>query len=167
MAEELAPGSASDLPSGELLLETLKESIQEVFAMMMIPIDDAPEGASKGSDPQASEQGEYEVSVDFEGSGCGSVVLRCTDRGARDIARGLLMLEAEDTLEESDIYDALAECANLVTGTLKTKVLDPVAEFAMGVPRTEGPLPEGREKHEGALAYRLSTGSISAEVWLG
>ena len=167
-----------DFPSADLLLETLKTSIEDTFSAMLIHFSEAAhqvrpseENHVKGcsaDEEQHPLEIEYESSVKFEGALNGAVVLRFSAHGAQDVARGLLMLEEGDALELEDICDALGECANLVSGALKNKVLDPVSQFTMSVPTTCGPLASGEstQGHGSTLAYHLTRGQLTAEVWL-
>ncbi|MCP3994099.1 MAG: chemotaxis protein CheX [bacterium] len=107
-----------------------------------------------------------EATVEFSGDCKGAVVLRCTADGAVDIARGLLMLADREPVELADIEDALGECANLMGGSLKTKVLDPVGEFSLGIPNTETQVSRDGQQYHGSLVYQLSEGHAVVEVWL-
>jgi CheY-specific phosphatase CheX len=92
------------------------------------------------------------------------VVLRCSVDSADSIARGLLMMDDSEVLELAAVTDALGECANMLAGSLKTKALDPVGSFQLGLPDFSDPGPG--EEMEGALVYRVAQGVMSVEVWL-
>lgn len=107
-----------------------------------------------------------EAIVEFRGVIEGHVVLRCTAEGAMNLARGLLMLDDGDTsLSVEEINDALKECANMVTGHVKTKVLDPLGACEMSIPFM-GSVPTGpADAGDGSLLYRLHEGMLSVEIW--
>ena len=156
---------SSTLPSRDDLLATLKEAIDAVFSSMFISIRE--ESSGSGRMPSTDPTVDIEVSVDFTGALNGCVVLRCSGQGAEDIARGLLMMEEGDVLELEDVKDALGECGNMVTGHVKSKALDPISNFAMGIPLVRGP-GEGltEPRNEGSLVYKLTRGVMSAELWV-
>jgi len=164
----------SNLPSESELLETLRECVQEVFAMMMATIDEAVVHASddtsvaveNASGEIETEATDVEAVVSFHGQIDGFVVLRCSALGAVDVARTLLMMEDGETLQLEEITDALGECVNMIAGSLKTKALDPVADFQLGLP-TAGRGPKNDAEYRcGSLAYKLSEGLFAAELWL-
>ena len=100
--------------------------------------------------------------VDFTGELNGTVAVRCTAEGAMDLARGLLMPEEGETVALEEIEDALGECANLLAGALKTKALDPVGSFKLGLPyKLDNWGNDGR-----AVAYNLTKGAVSVEIRL-
>ena len=163
----------SNLPSEDELLETLRECVQEVFAMMMATIDEAVVHSSDEKSVAENAAGEIETEatdveavVSFHGQIDGFVVLRCTALGAVDVARTLLMMEDGETLQLEEITDALGECVNMIAGSLKTKALDPVADFQLGLP-TAARVPKNEAEYRcGSLAYKLSEGLFAAELWL-
>ncbi|MFT5287430.1 MAG: CheY-specific phosphatase CheX [Planctomycetota bacterium] len=166
------------LPTEGQLLDTLKTSIEDTFAAMLINFrslagQESSRDEGLGRTPEMAENPtpsdvEYASTVRFDGALNGAIVLRFTSNGAQDIARGLLMLDDGDTLELEDICDALGECANLVSGALKTKALDPVSQFTMSCPITSGPTAtsESADREGSTLAYHLTRGQLTAEVWL-
>jgi CheY-specific phosphatase CheX len=162
----------------ERLLDTLHTCVDEVFALMVCSFNEAAikqvDAADVQSDdairfreqdgPAKSVEVEEQVTIRFNGDANGCVVLRCSLEGADNIARGLLMLEEGGFLELSAIRDALGECANMLAGSLKTKALDPVGSFKLGLPSFSDPMHAGNM--EGALVYRVAEGVMSVEVWL-
>lgn len=179
MSSELPVEVSAEIPSESELLETLKESVKEVFDSMVITFTEAIHDRVAradaapiltvetpcGSRVQATVA--YESSVEFHGPLAGQVVLSFTAKGAADVAASLLMAGEDETLADEEVADALGECANLVTGVLKTKALDPVATFTVGVPTIVTPVPSNeREVRSGSLAYKLSQGLMSVEIWL-
>ncbi|MSR63053.1 MAG: chemotaxis protein CheX [Planctomycetes bacterium] len=116
-----------------------------------------------GSSPQSIAV-HKQVVIGFDGDAKGQVVLRCSLETADSITRGLLMMDESEVIELSAINDALGECANMLAGSLKTKALDPVGKFQLGLPDFSEPKPQG--DMEGALVYRVAEGVMSVEVWL-
>jgi CheY-specific phosphatase CheX len=159
----------------ETLMKTLQTCVDEVFALMVCSFQ---EGLERVEVVAPREQGRLrlrgqaheavdvakQVSIGFEGDASGRVVLRCSDETAERIARGLLMMDESEALELEAVTDALGECANMLAGSLKTKALDPVGRFQLGLPDFSAPRPNGAM--EGALVYRVAQGVMSVEVWL-
>lgn len=171
----MVPNTDSCLPEGVDLVEILKDSVQEVFTMMVSNFHEtavvSPETENEVQVRDDSGKPERvsldtEASVEFHGEINGCVALRCSAAGAMDIARGFLMTDDGETLEVEEVTDALAECANMVTGVLKTKGLDPHGEFEMGLPQVSQPTADHSGEHRGILAYRLAEGLISVEIWI-
>jgi len=126
--------------SVEVILDQMKEAVEEVFSTMLDTVAELVErGDCTHSNPQnAGSEVEQtpvaiEAVVDFIGDPTGSVILRATAQGALDIARKLLMAEDDEAIDLEEVQDALGECANMVTGALKTRVLDPEGQFDLSI----------------------------------
>lgn len=151
----------------EELLAHLEKAVQEVFGTMLSSVCElvgctrTPPGENE-SVPNVA----LEAVVGFHGPANGAVILRCTHEGAYDIARGLLMLGAGDTVEIAEVRDALGECANMVTGALKTRALDPHGDFRISLPRIDSKVDVGMPVACGRLVYRLAQGCAAIEIWL-
>jgi len=161
----------------ETLMKTLQSCVDEVFSMMVSSFKEAAvksvevvpprdETKIRFREDKATEAVDVDkqVSIGFEGDASGRVVLRCSVDSADSIARGLLMMDDSEVLELAAVTDALGECANMLAGSLKTKALDPVGSFHLGLPDFSDPRPNG--EMEGALVYRVAQGVMSVEVWL-
>lgn len=163
----------------EELVQTLRVCVDAVFATMVTSFKAAAvknveslqprqEGAIRfrddGADPCSKEVHE-QVEISFSGeSARGRVVLRCSVESADSIARGLLMMEESEALDPSVVRDALGECANMLAGSLKTKALDSIGTFKLGLPDFSYSAPAG--EIEGELVYQVAEGVMSVEVWL-
>lgn len=159
------------------LLQTLQTCVDEVFSLMVTSFESATMKSLEVVNPRHAEEIRFhedsspqsvavhkQVVIGFDGDAKGQVVLRCSLETADSITRGLLMMDENDELELSAINDALGECANMLAGSLKTKALDPVGNFQLGLPDFSDPNPQG--EIEGALVYRVAKGIMSVEVWL-
>jgi len=157
--------------SSERILDQMKESVEEVFSTMLDTVAKLVErgdckhvnGEDNIEDVSAVD---IEAVVDFAGEPNGAVILRATAQGALDIARKLLMMEDHETVDLEEIQDALGECANMVTGSLKTRVLDPGGTFNLSVPRIATRVDIEHQHPTGALVFELSEGAVSVEIWL-
>ena len=147
------------------LLGHLEHAVDKVFTTMLSTVcelvDDPSHPAVHGLANVA-----IEAVVEFEGPARGAVVLRCSPEGAADIARGLLMLGEGDAIELAEVRDALGKCANMVTGALKTRALDPHGNFRLTVPQIDTRVEVSAPHHGGRLVYKLSQGSAAIEIWL-
>jgi hypothetical protein len=161
----------------ETLMKTLQSCVDEVFGMMVSSFKEAAVRSVEIVPPRDESRISFrdqadtetidvakQVSIGFKGDAAGRVVLRCSLDSADSIARGLLMLDDSEVLELAAVTDALGECANMLAGSLKTKALDSVGTFQLGLPDFSDPRPNG--EMEGALVYRVAQGVMSVEVWL-
>ncbi len=152
------------------LLEILHESADEVFSTMIglvgVLLDQTLEGESISLTESSAEEIVYEAVVGFSGLRTGAVILKAGHGGALDIARGLLMLAEDEEVEAEEIEDALGECANMLSGSLKRKALDPTGGFHLGTPQIGQTVAVEHDTQLGGLVYELSQGCISVEVWM-
>ncbi len=148
------------------ILDHVKESVEEVFGTMLNTIATMVErsGSSGGNDE--APKVDIEAVVEFTGTPNGAVLLRATADGATDIARKLLMMEDDEAIDLEEIEDALGECANMVTGSLKTRVLDPRGSFVLGTPTIATKIHVDHEHRTGRLVFELAEGNVAVEVWL-
>lgn len=160
------------------LLDTLKECVDEVFSTMVMSFKEHAVKPLQAVTPRDQEaikfkdegQADTVVAVDkqvvigFDGDARGQVILRCSLDGASSIARGLLMMDENEALDTEMVHDALGECANMLAGSLKTRVLDPAGHFQLGLPTFQ--VPTFGAELDGALVYRVAQGVMSLEIWL-
>lgn len=151
----------------EELLAHLEQAVDEVFGTMLSNVCELVGCTRTPADgkPEAHNFA-LEAVVGFSGPAKGAVILRCTHEGAYDIARGLLMLGAGDTVEIAEVRDALGECANMVTGALKTRALDPHGDFRISLPRIDTKVDVGMPVACGQIVYRLAQGCAAVEIWI-
>ena len=174
-------GSALRLVEDEDLVEALQNADQEVFETMVFTACDPATVDESGLDPGVHVDGhhvdsgtgeaqftqfEIDAEVGFTGELNGRVLLRCSAEGAMDIARGLLMLGDADAIDIAEAADALGECANMVTGVVKTRMLDPIGHFDLSIPKINSNPQLSGKARAGTLAYKLKQGIIAVEVWV-
>lgn len=177
IAEGLKAGTLSACQ--EELLTHLEDAAREVFKMMQTTMcelvstssEAAPEPPPAPPAPlSAGAHGTHDVAieaiVEFSGMAHGAVLLRCTHAGATDIARGLLMLGAEEAVELAEVRDALGECANMVTGVLKRRALDPHGDFRLSLPKIGTHVGGEMPTRVGTLVFKLAEGCTGIEIWL-
>lgn len=160
--------------SSEQILDHVKASVEDVFQTMLNTVaelvergecrngeENAPVEADESTMPVA-----IEALVSFHGSLNGSVILRASTSGAADITRKLLMMDDDEIAELEEIKDAMGECANMVTGALKTRALDPSGNFELTIPVIDTKVQIEHEHPAGRLAFKLADGGVAVEVWL-
>lgn len=160
------------------LLLVLQTCVDEVFDKMIGSVGGAtvtrveypnPSGvrAAAGSMAAGTSRPEAvykQVVVGFSGAATGRVVISCSLDSVDTIARGLLMMDDTEVHDLDAVHDALGECANMLAGALKTKALDPLGDFQLGLPQFIEP--EAESIVDGALVYRVESGVMSVELWL-
>jgi len=109
---------------------SLWESASEAFeTTIMLPIEEAGE-------PE-NEMGTSESligSITFTGNLQGVVNVYCHHNVGLKIAKSMLMAEEDETLDDSEVLDAIGEVVNLVIGGLKSRIQDSVKEFDISIP---------------------------------
>lgn len=174
-------GSALRLVDEADLVEALQAAVQEVFETMVFTVCESASVDDSELDPEVHVPGHHvddgsgkaeftrfdiDAEVGFTGELNGRVLLRCSAEGAMDIARGLLMLDDAEAINVAEAADALGECANMVTGVVKTRMLDPLGHFDLTVPKINSNPELSGKARAGTLAYKLKQGIIAVEVWL-
>jgi CheY-specific phosphatase CheX len=158
--------------SQDTILEEMKAAVEDVFSTMLDTVAVLIERGQchrdhpGHDDPEGSLKVDVEATVDFFGEPSGSVILRATADGAVDIARKLLMMEDDETVDLEEVQDALGECANMVTGALKTRALDPEGSFELSTPRIATRVVVEHEHPGGRLVFELAEGAVAIEIWL-
>ncbi len=160
--------------STDKILDHVKCSVEEVFETMLNTVAvlvDRGECEHTNDAIQAEEDAftapvAIEALVSFHGSINGSVILRASTRGAADITRRMLMMDEDEIAEIEEIRDAMGECANMVTGALKTRALDPAGCFELTIPVIDTKVNVEYENPAGRLAFKLADGGVAVEVWL-
>lgn len=162
------------IPPREELIKTLGSCVDSVFEMMVSSFEDntlkrideyqdSHDGKPmiEGLDEAAlNELNQKRVVLDITGDATGYMTLHCSPEGAASIARGLLMMEADERLELEDVCDALGECANMLAGALKSQALDPIGDFHLSTPRFDC----DSRHDEDPLVYQVSKGLMSLEI---
>jgi len=97
--------------------EILLGSAKEVFeTMIFMDVEEC-------SDSDQKVEGDSILgSITFKGDINGCLVICCNQTCAKIIAANMLGMDAEDTINKEDIYDAIGEVANMVMGSLKSRI---------------------------------------------
>jgi len=132
------------------LKDTLLDSVKEVFESMVFMSLSEVEG-------QAPDAGDLALlgTITFTGSLEGCLTICCGQRCAQTIAANMLCMESLDELADEDTVDAIGEIANMVMGSVKTRLQDEITDITISIPSVV----QGRH-----LSNRLSEGMVQAVV---
>jgi chemotaxis protein CheX len=113
----------------ECFAEALLDGAREVFeTMMFMTVDDAVEEGTQI-------QGEALLgSITFKGGIEGCLAVSCAMDCAKTIAINMLGMEPGEEVDEDETADAMGEVANMVMGSLKTRILETVGEINVSIP---------------------------------
>ncbi|MHC5061041.1 MAG: chemotaxis protein CheX [Planctomycetota bacterium] len=120
-------GSVIDLAA---IKEYIWESTSEAFeTMVFLPIEKV-DGPDEGLDPALS----LICTITFTGQLEGSFSMLCHAETAEQIARGMLMSEPEDPIEDAEINDAFGEVVNMTIGGIKARMADTAGDIQIFIP---------------------------------
>ena len=111
------------------LKETLLDSAKEVFESMVFM-------ALNEVDGEMADASEVTLlgTITFTGSLEGCLSVCCSQRCAQTIAANMLCMDSPDELSDEDVIDAVGEIANMVMGSVKTRLQDHVANLTISIP---------------------------------
>ncbi len=132
------------------LKDVVLDSAREVFETMVF----MALAESSGNAPPIEEMALL-GSITFKGSLEGCLTICCDLTCARTIAANMLGMDAGEELGEPDICDAIGELANMVMGTVKSKIQNDVGTIEVSIPSVV----RGRE-----LKNRMGEGAGSVKV---
>lgn len=130
----------------EILLESAKEVFESMVFMALNEVD--------GEMPDASEV-TLLGTITFTGSLEGCLGICCGRRCAQTVAANMLCMDSPDELSDEDVIDAVGEIANMVMGSVKTRIQDHVGDLTISIPTVV----QGRE-----MRNRLSEGTVRTAV---
>ncbi len=110
--------------------EYMWESTKNTFeTMVFLPIENVDD-QDDGLDSSLS----LICTITFTGQLEGSFSLLCHAETAEQMARGMLMAEPEDAIEDAETYDAFGEVVNVIIGGIKAKMIDTVGDIQIFIP---------------------------------
>lgn len=111
------------------LNETVIESAKEVFETMTFM------DLTEATEPDQHIEGEALLSsITFKGNIEGCLGICCSTSCAQAIAINMLGIDTADELTEEDTYDAIGEIANMVMGSIKSRLLEKVDNLEVSIP---------------------------------
>ena len=111
------------------LNSVLLESAKEVFeTMIFMDLDECLDSE------QNIENDNLLSSITFKGDVNGCLTIRCGYNCAKSIGTNMLGMEPDDEISTEEIYDALGEVANMVMGSVKTRIQDDIGDINVSIP---------------------------------
>ena len=111
------------------MTETLLEAAKEVFETMIFM------NIEKAADQETKLNGTMFLgTITFKGGieGCLSIALE--EACGIAVAKGMLCMEPDDEVPDEDLADAIGEVANMVMGSVKTRIQDTVPSVEISIP---------------------------------
>ncbi len=72
--------------------------------------------------------------ITFKGDLDGCLTICCNSDCAKSIGRNMLGMDPEENISKEDVYDALGEVANMVMGSIKTKIQQNTTNISVSIP---------------------------------
>ncbi len=111
------------------LSEVLIESAKEVFETMVFM------DLAETTEPDQNVEGRALLgSITFKGSLEGCLTICCNTPCAQAIARNMLGMDTTEQLAEEDTCDAIGEIANMVMGSVKSRLADSIGDLQVSIP---------------------------------
>lgn len=108
------------------------ESAKEVFeTMIFLPLEETAE-----QDKEIEQSKSLICSITFTGRWEGCFLAQCRMESAERIAKGMLMMEPGESVEEGEIRDAFGEMVNMIIGGIKARLSDTIGELKISIPST-------------------------------
>ena len=113
----------------ECFSEVLLDGAREVFeSMMFMTLEENPQSDRR------IEGACLLGSVTFQGPVEGCLAICCNIDCARSIALNMLGLEPGEEITDKEVAGALGEAANMVMGTLKSRIMDSFEDIQVSIP---------------------------------
>jgi len=105
------------------------DSAREVFeSMVFMPIEKLGEAAPDLDDVTLL------ATITFRGRLEGCFHLRCGRSCAAAVAAGMLCMDSTEALSDDDISDAVGEIANMIMGSVKTRIQENIPSLEISIP---------------------------------
>ena len=113
-----------------LAKNSILESAKEAFeTMIFLPFEETGEDETQTDDSDL-----LVCSITFTGQLLGCFLVQCDKTCAEKIAKGMLMIEGDDPLAETEICDALGEVVNIILGGIKSRLSGAVVDLNVSIP---------------------------------
>jgi len=109
--------------------EVLVDSAREVFETMIFMSI-----AESFEEDAFSDEETVTASIMFKGTLSGGVAINCSKLCSKEITANMLALESSKDISDSDLFDAMNELANLVMGSVKTRILSEYGDIQVSIP---------------------------------
>jgi len=105
------------------------EGAKEVFETMIFM------GLEEASEPDKTVGGDCLLgSITFKGDLEGCLAICCGRECAKNIAANMLGMDASEEISANDINDAIGEVANMVMGSVKSRIQENVGSLEVSIP---------------------------------
>ena len=110
--------------------DALLDGAKEVFeSMIFMDIEE-----SSGSSEQLQDQDAMLSSITFKGEFEGCFAICCGTNCVKTIATNMLGMEPDETISDEEACDALGEVANMVMGSIKSRVAESAGNIEVSIP---------------------------------
>ena len=111
------------------LSDALLSGAKEVFETMIFM------SLEKSSEPDRQIQGDALLgSITFKGNLEGCLAICCNVPCAKTIAVNMLGMDASEELDRGEVCDAIGEVANMVMGSIKSRVKSSIGNLEVSIP---------------------------------
>ena len=118
-----------DSVAGLSISEILIDSAREVFeTMIFMSVEETFD------DDLISDEESIAASIMFKGEINGGMAINCSNQSAKEITANMLAIESGEEIPEADITDAMGELANLVMGSIKTRIFSEYCDIQVSIP---------------------------------
>ena len=114
------------------LTDTVLAAAQEVFNTMIFM--DTKESSDSAAQKNNIEGDTILGLITFKGDLQGCLGIYCNLSSAKAIALSMLAMEPTEELDKREVCDALGEVANMVMGSIKTRLAETVSELDLSIP---------------------------------
>lgn len=109
--------------------EVLVDSAREVFETMIFM------SVEETFDENAfSDEDNLTASILFKGAISGGMAINCSIGSAKEITASMLAMESGEEISDTDMFDAMNELANLVMGSVKTRIYSELGDIQVSIP---------------------------------
>jgi len=113
----------------ELYSETVLDAAKEVFETMIFMEIEPSESAAAANQTQT-----LMGSITFKGKLEGCLVISLAEPCALSVARNMLALDPEETVSSTEVCDAIGEVANMVMGSIKSRLQESFPDIEVSIP---------------------------------
>ncbi len=118
----------------ETFTDALLEGAREVFETMMFMTVEEGNEEDAGKSAQSIEGEAILGSITFQGAVEGCLTICCDAKCATTIARNMLGMEPDEEITHDDTIDAMGEVANMVMGSMKSRLLETCGDLQVSIP---------------------------------
>ncbi len=116
----------------DLMKDIMWESAKEAFeTMISLPLENID---SQDQEPDCSAS--LICTITFSGQIQGSFSVQCPVSSAEQMGKAMLMMDADEAMQEAEVSDALGEITNILLGGIKSRLSDTAPDMQISIPTT-------------------------------